>query len=98
MKLTLAHDVTLPTGVLGLAVQVDGRRAFAACADGSINAVAWEYLAVNEPSLMTLGADATFDEVAAAAAGVVLPQVRWQGGPRGSIGAAHVPAAWCIRR
>ena len=39
MKLTLAHDVTLPTGVLGLAVQVDGRRAFAACADGSINAV-----------------------------------------------------------
>jgi WD40 repeat protein len=39
MKLTLAHDIRLPTGVLGLAVAADGRRAFAACADGSINAV-----------------------------------------------------------
>ena len=39
MKLTLAHDHKLPTGVLGLAVAPDGRRAFAACADGAIYAV-----------------------------------------------------------
>ena len=34
MKLTLAHDHKLPTGVLGLAITSDGSRAFAACADG----------------------------------------------------------------
>jgi WD40 repeat protein len=39
MKLSLAHDVTLPTGVLGLAVEAKGERAFAACADGSICSV-----------------------------------------------------------
>jgi WD40 repeat protein len=39
MKLTLAHDHKLPTGVLGLAVTPDGRRAFAACADGAVFAV-----------------------------------------------------------
>jgi WD40 repeat protein len=39
MKLTLAHDHKLPTGVLGLAITPDGDRAFAACADGAIHAV-----------------------------------------------------------
>ena len=39
MKLTLAHDHTLPTGVLGLAITPDGQRAFAACADGALYAV-----------------------------------------------------------
>ncbi len=39
MKLTLAHDHRLPTGVLGLATTPDGRRAFAACADGGVYAV-----------------------------------------------------------
>ena len=39
MKLSLAHDVTLPTGVLGLAVSADGHEAFAACTDGSIYSV-----------------------------------------------------------
>src|SRR3954469_20399588 len=34
MKLTLAHNYQLPTGVLGLAIAPDGARAFAACADG----------------------------------------------------------------
>ena len=36
MKLTLAHDHKLDTGVLGLASAPDGSRAFAACADGTI--------------------------------------------------------------
>lgn len=36
MKLTLAHDHKLPTGVLGLAVAVDGRRGFATCTDGAL--------------------------------------------------------------
>ena len=36
MKLTLAHDHTLPAGVLGLASTPDGSRAFAACADGAL--------------------------------------------------------------
>ena len=36
MKLTLAHDHKLPTGVLGLAITPDGNRAFAACADGAL--------------------------------------------------------------
>jgi WD40 repeat protein len=39
MKLTLAHDYKLPTGVLGLAVSPDGTRAFAACADGAVYVV-----------------------------------------------------------
>src|SRR6266571_7864216 len=39
MKLTLAHDHKLPTGVLGLAITPDGSRAFAACADGALYAV-----------------------------------------------------------
>jgi WD40 repeat protein len=39
MKLTLAHDHALPTGVLGLAVAPDGARAFAACADGLLYSV-----------------------------------------------------------
>jgi WD40 repeat protein len=39
MKLTLEHDHRLPAGVLGLAVAPDGKRAYAACADGSIHAV-----------------------------------------------------------
>ena len=39
MKLTLDHDHKLPTGVLGLAITPDGRRAFAACADGVIYSV-----------------------------------------------------------
>ena len=39
MKLTLAHDHKLPTGVLGLAITPDGGRAFAACADGAIYSV-----------------------------------------------------------
>jgi len=36
MKLTLAHDQKLPTGVLGLAITPDGRAAYAACADGAL--------------------------------------------------------------
>lgn len=36
MKLTLAHDHRLPTGILGLATTPDGRRALAACADGAV--------------------------------------------------------------
>lgn len=36
MKLTLAHDHPLPTGVLGFALKPDGTRGFAACADGLI--------------------------------------------------------------
>ena len=39
MTLSLEHDATLPTGVLGLAVSADGHEAFAACADGSIYSV-----------------------------------------------------------
>jgi WD40 repeat protein len=39
MKLTLAHEHSLPTGVLGLAITPDGNRAFAACVDGAIYAV-----------------------------------------------------------
>jgi WD40 repeat protein len=39
MKLTLAHDHQLPTGVLGLAVTPDGSCAFASCMDGKIYAV-----------------------------------------------------------
>jgi WD40 repeat protein len=36
MKLTLVHDHKLPTGILGLAIEPEGVRAFAACADGMI--------------------------------------------------------------
>src|SRR5579872_139353 len=36
MKLTLDLEVTLPTGVLGLAVAQDGNSAFATCADGKV--------------------------------------------------------------
>src|SRR5437868_3094637 len=39
MKLTLAHDHTLPTGALGLAITPDGSHAFVACADGALYAV-----------------------------------------------------------
>ena len=39
MKLTLDYDHKLPTGVLGLAITPDGRRAYAACADGVIYSV-----------------------------------------------------------
>lgn len=39
MKLTLAHNHTLATGALGLAISPDGSRAFAACADGAVCAV-----------------------------------------------------------
>jgi WD40 repeat protein len=39
MKLSLVHDYSLPAGALGLAIQPDGRRAFAGCADGSLLAV-----------------------------------------------------------
>ncbi len=39
MKLSLANDHKLPTGVLGLAILKDGSRAFAACADGTVQAV-----------------------------------------------------------
>jgi WD40 repeat protein len=39
MKLTLAHDHKLETGVLGLAVDARAERAFAACADGVLYAV-----------------------------------------------------------
>ena len=39
MKLTLAHDHKLPTGVLGLALAPDGSQAFAACADGALYVV-----------------------------------------------------------
>lgn len=36
MKLTLAHDHSLPTGALGLAIRPDGSRAYISCADGAI--------------------------------------------------------------
>ena len=36
MKLILAHDHKLPTGVLGLAITPEGQRAFVSCADGVI--------------------------------------------------------------
>jgi WD40 repeat protein len=39
MKLTLEHDHKLPTGVLGLAVAPDGKRAYASCVDGTVQAV-----------------------------------------------------------
>lgn len=39
MKLTLAHDHSLPTGALGLAITPDASRAFVACADGAIYAM-----------------------------------------------------------
>ena len=39
MKLTLAHDHTLPAGVLGLALAPDGSRVLAACVDGALYAV-----------------------------------------------------------
>lgn len=39
MKLTVAHDHQLPAGVLGLALSPDGTQAFAACADGTLQAV-----------------------------------------------------------
>ena len=39
MKLTLVHDVSLPTGALGLAIVPDGSHAFAATADGLIHDV-----------------------------------------------------------
>jgi WD40 repeat protein len=39
MKLTPAHDHTLPTGALGLAISADGSRAFVSCADGAIYAL-----------------------------------------------------------
>jgi WD40 repeat protein len=39
MKFTLAHEHSLPTGALGLAVTPDGSRAFVACADGATYAV-----------------------------------------------------------
>jgi hypothetical protein len=39
MKLVLAHDHELPTGVLGLAVTQDGTRALAACVDGALHLV-----------------------------------------------------------
>ncbi|MBX3746668.1 MAG: hypothetical protein KF833_15270 [Verrucomicrobiae bacterium] len=46
MKLTLAHERTLPTGVLGLALAPEGTRAYAACVDGTILAVDLESSAV----------------------------------------------------
>lgn len=36
MKLTLAHEISLPTGALGLAIVPDGSRACVACADGLV--------------------------------------------------------------
>ncbi len=39
MKLDLAHDHPVPTGVLGLAVSADGTRAVATCADGTVRSV-----------------------------------------------------------
>ena len=42
MNLKLEHDHKLPTGVLGLAVAADGKRAFAACADGAVHRVEME--------------------------------------------------------
>lgn len=39
MKLTLLHDRSLATGVLGLALSPDGSRAYAACADGRVVAL-----------------------------------------------------------
>ncbi len=39
MKLTLAHEYSLPTGALGLAITPDGANAFAACADGLLYSV-----------------------------------------------------------
>src|SRR5436190_352462 len=35
MKLSLAHETSLPTGALGLAIAPDGSRAYASCADGA---------------------------------------------------------------
>ena len=42
MKLIPTYDYMLPAGVLGLAVTSDGRRAFAACADGAVYEVDME--------------------------------------------------------
>lgn len=42
MKLTLIKDHKLPTSVLGLAVSADGKRAFTACADGTVSVVELE--------------------------------------------------------
>ena len=39
MKLTLAHDHSLPAGGLGLAIKPDGSHAFVSCADGAIYSV-----------------------------------------------------------
>jgi WD40 repeat protein len=39
MKFTRTHNHSLPTGVLGLAVSSDASTAFAACTDGSVQAV-----------------------------------------------------------
>jgi WD40 repeat protein len=36
MKLTLAHNHSLPSGSLGLAITADGNRAFVSCADGAL--------------------------------------------------------------
>ncbi len=36
MKISRLHDHILPSGVLGLAITPDGRRAFASCADGAV--------------------------------------------------------------
>ena len=36
MKLTLVHDRSLATGVLGLALAPDGGRAYASCVDGRV--------------------------------------------------------------
>ncbi|MDB6070544.1 MAG: repeat protein [Verrucomicrobiales bacterium] len=39
MKLTVAHDHQLPTGVLGLALSADGAHAYVSCVDGSVHAI-----------------------------------------------------------
>ena len=39
MKLTRIHDHPLATGVLGLAITLDGSRAFASCMDGTVHSV-----------------------------------------------------------
>ena len=39
MKLTLAHDHKLPTGVLGLTATPDGARVYASCVDGKVYSV-----------------------------------------------------------
>jgi hypothetical protein len=36
MKLTLKHEISLPTGALGLAIVPDGSRACVGCADGVV--------------------------------------------------------------